>query len=37
MIGNKENDLNLFDFQNSFSTENDCLELDWLQAFRQRI
>jgi transposase-like protein len=26
MIGNKENDLNLFDFQNSFSTENDCLE-----------
>ena len=26
MIGNKENDLTLFDFQNSFSTENDCLE-----------
>lgn len=26
MIGNKEIDLTLFDFQNSFSTENDCLE-----------
>lgn len=26
MIGNKGNDLTLFDFQNSFSTENDCLE-----------
>ncbi len=26
MIGNKENDLTLFDFQNSFSTVNDCLE-----------
>lgn len=26
MIGNKEYDLTLFDFQNSFSTENDCLE-----------
>jgi hypothetical protein len=37
MIGNKENDLSLFDFQDKFKSEKDCLEhlvfLKWRDGF----